>query len=804
MDSKQLALLAPKNCPFELPAESIRVLGIDLGTTNSTVAEVVWDAAKRDVSVRCLEVEQDTLFGLYTHVLVPSAVAIHDGKVIVGEGAKRLLARAAELGLEREKTLFLECKNDMGVQRTYHRAPAGFRSAPEIGGKVLSFLRVAAISQNATPPKRMVVTVPASFQAAQRLDTAKAAALAGITISGGDLLDEPVAAFLDYLMTHPDEFSGGLTAPRKLVVFDFGGGTCDVAVFLLKRSPAGNLEISPLAVSRYHRLGGGDIDRAILYEALLPQLLEQNNLKPFDLTFEDKKTFIEAAYLGVAEALKTGLCSEISRLADFGKYDEADKAKVTKVQPGLHTCRLGERTLNLQSPSLSATQFETILQPFLDQSLLFARETEYRLTCSVFAPLRDALDNCALDAGDIDLCLMVGGSSLIPQVARAVGGYFKNARMVTYDDRESVQLAVARGAAWHSLSLALFGRGLFDVVIQDRISISTKTGSLELIPKGAALPYPADDGWAETLALAVPDSSFPEPVKLLVKILAGASGQERTLYESDWRISAPVAEGDRLRLQYRINENQVFEFRLTVADDPKGTPFEQSIQNPLSNVVNPHATRLKIQQAEEELRTGKIPAPQRPGKIVAIARDYVELDQTEKAISYLERALRMKNQPDPDILNLMAIYFGGLGNTDKEERLFLECARLTRGNAPLFNLALSQNKQHRLPAAAQTIESCLERHRDGPTLALKAMIADSMKHAGERDAALREAMGLFGGTRSMSDWELGWLATAAGMVGDKVRLEEASAEQKRRKAFTGQVTPTVGQLPMISAEDGRK
>jgi hypothetical protein len=144
-----------------------------------------------------------------------------------------------------------------------------------------------------------------------------------------------------------------------------------------------------LAVSRYHRLGGGDIDRAILFDALIPQLVEQNRINSVELSFDDKRYFIEPALLGVAEALKIGLCNEIARLRAFGQYDSSDKSKVVKTQPGSHACRVGERVLQLNSPTLTAAQFEELLKPFLDTDLLYARETEYRLTCSIFAPLQD-------------------------------------------------------------------------------------------------------------------------------------------------------------------------------------------------------------------------------------------------------------------------------------------------------------------------------------------------------------------------------------------------------------------------------
>src|SRR5207253_8502578 len=162
--------------------------------------------------------------------------------------AKRLRAR---LGLrQNHESLFYECKNDIGTKRTYSRAPEGFRSATEIGGKVLEFLYRAAQEYDPTPVQRVVVTVPASFQGTQRVDTMKAAELANLQLTSGALLDEPVAAFLDYVQTRGKTLLQQLVHPKNLLVFDFGGGTCDVAVFqVLPDRSHGQLQIAPLAVS---------------------------------------------------------------------------------------------------------------------------------------------------------------------------------------------------------------------------------------------------------------------------------------------------------------------------------------------------------------------------------------------------------------------------------------------------------------------------------------------------------------------------------------------------------------------------
>src|SRR6185503_16824775 len=180
-----LSFMRPEGSTLALPDKPLRVLGIDLGTTNSTVAEVIWEPGSPETfRARCLEVTQQTTEGQYTHVLVPSVVALHSGKTVIGEGAKRLRSRTTETGLEQNRDLFYECKNDIGSRKTYQRAPAGFTSAAQVASKVLKFLSNSAVEDDADPVMKTVVTVPASFQAAQRNDTLLAAELADLSLEG--------------------------------------------------------------------------------------------------------------------------------------------------------------------------------------------------------------------------------------------------------------------------------------------------------------------------------------------------------------------------------------------------------------------------------------------------------------------------------------------------------------------------------------------------------------------------------------------------------------------------------------------
>lgn len=774
-----LEIIAPNVKLPALPQAPVRVIGIDLGTTNSTVAEVIWSPESNAAPVaRCLEVEQPTSTGPYIHVLVPSVIAIHDHNIVVGEGAKRLRANAA---LRRNKDIFYECKNDIGARRTYHLAPQGFRSASEIAGKVLAFLKAAAQEGNQEPLKRVVVTVPASFQVAQRADTLRAAEMAGLKAAGGDLLDEPVAAFLDYIVTHQNEILGATKGDNNLVVFDFGGGTCDVAVFRFSpKGQSGRMEISPLSVSRYHRLGGGDLDTAIVHQVLIPQLLEQAKLQAIELSYEDRKLHIEPALLSVAESLKVGLCIEISRLQGFGKYDGADKATVAKTQPGAYPCPCPGHDLMLQSPRLTAAQLETVLKPYLDTELLYAKETEYQLTCSVFAPMQDALERAGLKPSDVNLCLLVGGSSLIPQVQTAVARYFTAAKTLTYEDRESTQVAVARGAAYHALALAMFNRSLIQPVAPDPISIRTSSGLSTLVPRGAQLPFPAADEFGENISLVVPKTAITGSVPLRVEIVAGA--EARPIYVGTWDIPAPVNRGEPLRLKYLYDENQALHLELTLRDQPDNRPFAFMIENPLTNVVNPHVVRQRIDEVEENLRVGKVASDEVPRVLVELASDYSELAQTDKAIFYLQQALRRKGRPDPQILNTLGIRYGDKGDWERQEKMYRECFDAAPHDpSPLFNLALSQLRRGMATEAEATIQTVLKLQRCGPYLVLSAQIYQKLNRAQPAQSALEESFKLFGPVSSMSEWELGWFRTAAQMASDKARIDQAEAEQIRRK-----------------------
>ncbi len=774
----------------------VRVLGIDLGTTNSIAAEMVLhpDGDKKQAHLHCLPVIQETLNCSIESPILPSAVARAENKTWVGEGARQLRAQAGALGLVAERDYFFECKNDMGLKRTYANAPEGMRNAVEVSAQILKTLYQAALAVNPEPPERVVVTIPSSFQIAQRRDTIQAAKLAGIELGPGDLLDEPVAVFIDYLFRYGTDRLQALEDRTKLLVVDFGGGTCDVAILQLDWAddPA-RPGISPLAVSRFHRLGGGDIDRAILYELLLPELQRQNPELADELDYEIKKQCIEPALLHVAEAIKIEISQKVKSLQAAGEWHRVSPARLQAKLPDDYSFKLKGRDVKLSSPAVSYVDFIQVVNPFLDRDILLNCETEYRLSQSVFAPLQDALERAELSPREIGVVLLAGGSTLIPPVAAAIANYLPNAIHLTFDSPNAIQTAVARGAAIHGFHRLVTGTPLVAPVCPDLIALRTEGGSLPIIQRGARLP--ACGGKAEELRLAVPETIIYDDANLLVEVVCGRD--ERVIFTQHWRLPDQVYPGDPLKLTWNMDENQVLRVNLSLAGHPCAQHFSCEIDNPLTHVVNPSVVRAKIDAREEELRNHKFAGAERPAATVELARWCAEIGQREKAISLLKRSLEQGYGDQSEAFNLMGIYAGELGDAKLQRKYYERAMVANKDGMPLFNLALACRRSGKDDEALRLIDQAIERGNDAPYWVLKAQLSHD---ANDRTKCLKAAWDSFAPIPSQSDWSLGWYISAAKMLEDEPAIEAAEAEQLARRSKSKYLRPQTGVLPALIKE----
>ncbi len=322
-----------------------KIIGIDLGTTNSCTA--VMEGGKA-VVIHNAEGSRTT----------PSVMALtKNGERLIGDAAKRQSAANPERTVS-------SIKRHMGTD--YRVKIDGKKYLPqEISAQILMKLKQDAESYLGMEVTEAVITVPAYFNDAQRQATKDAGRIAGLEVKR--IINEPTAAALAYGLDNGTE--------QKIMVYDLGGGTFDVSVIQIED---GVIEV--LATSGNNHLGGDDFDEAV------------------------------AAYLVETFKKTDGIDLKKDVQAMQRIREAAEKAKI-------ELSSMSETNINL--PFIVVERGET---HHMDIQLTRTKfdELTYSLVSKTEEPVRNALKDAGLSAGEIDRVLMVGGSTRIPAVQRKV------------------------------------------------------------------------------------------------------------------------------------------------------------------------------------------------------------------------------------------------------------------------------------------------------------------------------------------------------------------------------------------------
>ena len=285
-----------------------KIIGIDLGTTNSCVC--VYEGGEAKVIANA-EGERTT----------PSVVAFKDDQIIVGGAAKRQMVT--------NPNTIHSIKRKMGTNEKVE--VNGKKYTPEeISAMILSDLKKTAESYLGETVKRAVITVPAYFNDAQRQATKNAGKIAGLEVER--IINEPTAAALAYGLDKQDK-------NEKILVYDLGGGTFDVSILEL-----GDGVFEVLSTSGNNHLGGDDFDQRII-DYLVDEFKKENKV---DLT-KDKMA--------------------MQRLKDAAEKAKKDLSGVTTTQISLPFLSQGEDGPLHLDVSLTRAKFEDLTRDLVDSTL---------------------------------------------------------------------------------------------------------------------------------------------------------------------------------------------------------------------------------------------------------------------------------------------------------------------------------------------------------------------------------------------------------------------------------------------------
>ncbi|MDX2373476.1 molecular chaperone DnaK [Psychrobacter sp. PP-21] len=517
-----------------------KVIGIDLGTTNSCVAVMEGD------KVKVIENAEGTR-------TTPSIVAYKDDETLVGQSAKRQAVTNPSNTLFAIKRLIGRRFDDKVVQKDIGMVPYKIAKAdngdawveingkklapPQVSAEILKKMKKTAEDYLGESVTEAVVTVPAYFNDSQRQATKDAGKIAGLDVKR--IINEPTAAALAYGM---DKKQGDST----VAVYDLGGGTFDISIIEIA-DVDGEQQFEVLATNGDTFLGGEDFDSALIDFLVAEFKKEQDvNLKGDSLAMQRLKEAAEKAKIELSSAQST----EVNL-----PYITADSS--------------GPKHLVV---TISRSKLESLTEDLVQRTI---------------GPCKTALEDAGLKIGDIDDVILVGGQTRMPLVQQNVQQFFGQEPRKDVNPDE----AVAAGAA---IQGAVLSGDKTDVLLLDvtplTLGIETMGGVMTpVIEKNTMIPT------KKSQVFSTAEDNQPAVTIQVYQGERKIANQNKMLGRFDLTDIPPAPRGlPQIEVSFDINADGI----MNISATDKGTGKAQSIQIKADSGLSDEEVEQMVRDAE--------------------------------------------------------------------------------------------------------------------------------------------------------------------------------------------------------------
>lgn len=659
-------------------------IGIDFGTSTTVVSIATIDEETKEITTKPIWLNQKFYDGaLMSSEKIPTVIAWYNNQLLVGKGAADLKYQLKK-GVNVWYSFKMELGEDLGSK--YYNSELDRNSSspilnPKDAAKVFFQYLKAQIDRyirtnNLPTNMQFAVSIPASFEANQRKELIFALEQNGISINKQSLIDEPNAAFLSYVQVSSTE-NNPLILPEgdnpKVLVFDFGAGTCDVSILELGKDLNG-IYSKNLSISKFEKLGGDDIDRLIAIDFLFTQLLKESGKTHEDFRTPEKNRII-TQLLKPAEQLKIMICENISlKMSNRILPNESISNDFVSVGNRV-VIDTRKGLLTLSEPKLSYAEFNVAMKAFLKSTSLVPYRTKDVTDefATIFSPIQTALKKASLSKEEIDYVLFIGGSSKNPYVQAALEEHFKESELLIPRD---LQTHVSAGASIHSLIYNGFNKNVIQPITSEPFLVITKDETPKVILK-AGTHIPCD--------LIVIDD-----------LVTSQDGQQA--------IELPICLGNVNKLLYNIKivsssssgfkRNTPVKLELEITTDKlllaRATSVEQSVMvEPINPFANKELTTEQRIVLKAE-RQANIEAEQNDGKptkagLEVLYKAYEKVGNDLRAAETLE----LLNEIYPSIhnYNQIGVLFSSAGYDEKALEYYELAFQKDKNATTAFNYA---------------------------------------------------------------------------------------------------------------------